>query len=125
MGNSFKESITRICEIYTQDEAAALLGVASKSIQNYLAGQNPSKKTIGKIQELYKKLKGNNWERLPIQQLNGQHHSLQITPEAALLRVLVKEFAEYKAEKEGLDPDKIIKDIESKARIILEVVNRY
>lgn len=124
MAGMLNKMIEHICKVYTQEEAAALLGVTGKSIQNYLAGENPSKKTAGKIQELYKKLKGNNWERIPLHELEERSEALQITPEAVLLKVLIQEFAEYKAEKEGLDPKKVVKDIENKARIILEVARR-
>lgn len=119
MAGTLNKMIEHICKAYTQEEAAALLGVTAKSVQNYLSGENPSKKIIGKIQELYRKLKDNNWERIPMQVLSDRSEVFQITPEAVLLKVLIQEFAEYKAEKEGLDPKRVIKDIENKARIIL------
>lgn len=124
MVNSVKQMITKIISLYTQDEAGGLLGVSSKSIQNYLDGKPASKKISGSILELYRKLSDNNWERIPLHKLSEKHKTLQITPEGALLKTLVQEFADYKADKEGLDSKKIIRDIENKARIILEVVNR-
>lgn len=124
MAENYTSNIKAICKVYTQDEAASMLGVSVKSIQNYLSGERPGKKSIGKIQELYNKLLSNKWERLPQENSKTGKKEVSITADAVLLKVLLQEFADYKAQKEGVNADDVISDIENKARLILKVASK-
>lgn len=121
MNNSLKKMIAKILELYTHEETASMLGVSSKSIQNYSAGKPPAKKTIRTIEEVYRKLEENNWKHIPLDKIVLKPSGDAMTVERVLLHVLVREFAEFKSEQTGQPVDSIIKDLESKARIIINV----
>jgi len=109
-------------KLYTIDELASILLTSSRSISNYKDTGKAGKKALDRVEALYQALEANGWKKITVSQ--WLLPSSQITAEAILLQVLVDEFAQYKAKNDGLTASDIVKDIESKARLILTVSNK-
>lgn len=73
--------LKKILEQYTQERAAARLGVSLKTIHNALNGRNPRRETLRKIKDLYEEITGNKEVTVPQKQESREEEVIQLLKE--------------------------------------------